>query len=133
MCSPAPCEVAAGLADDGIDLTINTVGFALEDNDQAREELNCIAEVARGEFRDVESASELTETLEEITARERRRVEFTGSALEGAPIPQNARTGDLDTTYTDVVLPGELNYYRFEVNGSDRTAGYRHPWISSRE
>ncbi|WP_166355079.1 vWA domain-containing protein [Phytoactinopolyspora limicola] len=112
---PPPCEVAADLAEDGIDLTIHTVGFALEDNEQAREELGCIADVGHGVFYDVDSADELANTLRQITQREERRVVAEGIRFEGAPIPQRANTGQLNTTYTDVVLREEENFYRFEI------------------
>jgi hypothetical protein len=121
---PPPCEVAADLAEQGIDLTIHTVGFALKDNDQARQELSCIANAARGEFRDVDDAAELADTLREVTARERRRMEAAGDPLEGAPVPQRANTGELNTTYVDTVLANELNFYRFEVPSGSRIRGY---------
>jgi hypothetical protein len=121
---PPPCEVAADLAEQGIDLTIHTVGFALKDNDQARQELSCIADAARGEFRDVDDAAELADTLREVTARERRRMEAAGDPLEGAPVPQRANTGELNTTYVDTVLGNELNFYRFEVPSGSRIRGY---------
>jgi hypothetical protein len=38
-----------------------------------------------------------------------------GGTLEGAPVPNDAQTGQLNTTYTDTVLRSETNWYRFDV------------------
>jgi Mg-chelatase subunit ChlD len=118
-CSPPdPCDVAEGLASDGIETVIHTVGFALdqaEEGPEAREQLSCIAEVSGGEFVDVETADELAETLEDVSTRDPRDYETAGTELQGSPIPRDAETGTIGTSHTDVILGGEVNFYRFEV------------------
>lgn len=122
-CDTDPCAVAEQLADDGIDLVIHTVGFALGDNEQARDELGCIADAGGGDFVDAESAGELTSALEDMSVREDRSFAAEGGELAGAPIPRDANTGELNTPYTDVVLAVEENFYRFEVTPGSEVRG----------
>lgn len=120
---PDPCEVAESLRADGIDLVINTIGFALGDNDTARGQLQCVAEAGGGEFHDVADAGQLAETLADVSVRDRRQAELSGSELPGAPLPRDAATGEPNTAYVDTVLANEENYYRFEVTpGSEVSA-----------
>lgn len=112
---PDPCSVARDLVEDGVEVVVNTVGFALGDNDTAREQLGCIAEATGGRFTDVAEAGDLASTLEDVSEREARRFETAGQELEGAPIPRDAGTGDLGTQHVDTVALYEDNYYRFEV------------------
>jgi hypothetical protein len=124
---PDPCDVAEDLAADGVDVVINTVGFALDqaapqDAAQARDQLQCIADAGNGAFVDVENAGQLTDALDDV-AREERSYEVGGGELVGAPIPREAETGQVDTPYTDVVLGGETNYYRFEVTQGTEVQG----------
>ena len=112
---PDPCEIAAELWADGVDVVIDTVGFALGDNQAARDQLTCIAEAGGGQFHDVADAGDLASTLEDVSARETRRFETAGLELEGAPIPRDANTGELGTQHVDTVVHGEVNFYRFEV------------------
>ncbi|WP_193762971.1 VWA domain-containing protein [Micrococcus sp. FDAARGOS_333] len=60
---PPACEVAQQLADDGIDLTVHTIGFRLEGNAKAQETLECIAEATGGTYSDAEDADQLTSQL----------------------------------------------------------------------
>lgn len=120
---PDACDVAEELRADGIELVINTVGFALGDNDQARTELECIAEAGGGQFHDVDNAADLADTLADVSVRERRQAELTGSALEGAPLPRDANTGETNTSYTDTVLANEENFYRFEIDAGSEVTG----------
>ncbi|MGI9648212.1 MAG: vWA domain-containing protein [Acidimicrobiia bacterium] len=62
---PDPCEVAAGLIQEGFSLRVETVGFFLED-DPAREQLRCIAESTGGSFREVGSIASLSSELGSI-------------------------------------------------------------------
>lgn len=112
---PDPCAVAQGLIDDGVEVVVNTVGFALGDNDTARDQLTCIAEATGGQFTDVADAGDLTSTLEDVSARESRRIETAGLEITGAPIPRDAETGRLDAQHVDTIVHGETNFYRFEI------------------
>jgi Ca-activated chloride channel family protein len=117
---PDPCGVAEELAGEGIELVIHTVGFALGGDDQARSELECIAEAARGEYHDADTAADLAETLTDVSTRETRRFQAAGLRLAGAPIPRDAATGALGTAHVDTVLGDETNFYRFEITPGSR-------------
>jgi Ca-activated chloride channel family protein len=112
---PDPCEVASQLRIGGVELVINTVGFAISGNGQAREQLECIAEAGGGEFKEAENAAELAEALQEST-RDPREAVLAGDELAGAPLPRDAQTGQVGTGYVDTVLGAEDNYYRFEIS-----------------
>jgi hypothetical protein len=114
-CGTDPCTVADQLRSDGIELVIHTVGFALGDNQQAREELGCIADVGGGRYVEVDEADALADAIDDA-ARDDRTFAADGSELAGAPVPRDAVTGQVDTYYTDTVLGADgANYYRFEV------------------
>lgn len=120
---PEPCDVAAEISGEGIDLVVHTVGFALGDNDAARSELECIAEAGGGEFHDAADGAELASTLTDVSGREARRYQTTGAALVGAPVPGQADTGQVGAAHTDVVLGTEVNFYRFEVAPGTQVQG----------
>ncbi|HMG40148.1 MAG TPA: VWA domain-containing protein [Acidimicrobiales bacterium] len=117
---PDPCQIAQDLRADGVEVVVNTVGFALGDNQTARDQLTCIAEATDGQFTDVAEAGDLASTLEDVSARETRRIETRGQELTGAAIPRDAETGELDTQYVDTVVHGEVNFYRFEIEPGSR-------------
>ena len=117
---PDPCQIAQDLRADGVEVVVNTVGFALGDNQTARDQLTCIAEATDGQFTDVAEAGDLAATLEDVSARETRRIETSGQELTGAAIPRDAETGELDTQYVDTVVHGEVNFYRFEIEPGSR-------------
>lgn len=124
---PDPCQVAEDLTAQGVEVVINTVGFALDqaagdDAAAAREQLQCIADAGNGTFVDVEDADQLADALDDV-AREDRSFEASGTELAGAPIPRDANTGQLGTAHTDTVLGTETNYYRFEVTPGTTVSG----------
>lgn len=61
-CEGDPCLLAQKLADADADLTIHTVGLAVDA--QARLQLQCIADAARGTYHDAGSAAELSRIME---------------------------------------------------------------------
>ncbi|QDG78948.1 VWA domain-containing protein [Labrenzia sp. PHM005] len=62
-CEGDPCLLAKKLAEADTDLTIHTVGFGVDP--QARLQLQCIADAARGTYYDANSAVDLAKTMEE--------------------------------------------------------------------
>lgn len=62
-CEGDPCLLARKLAEADADLTIHTVGFEVDA--QARLQLQCIADAARGTYYDARSADDLAQTMEE--------------------------------------------------------------------
>ena len=61
-CDPNPCAVAEELEKLGVELTVHTVGFGLDDKG-AVVQLKCLAEKTGGTFSTAENASELQEAL----------------------------------------------------------------------
>lgn len=79
-CSEPPaCEAAQSLADQGIGLTVHTIGFKV--NDKAREELTCVAEATGGSYVQADNAAELETELQTKTVRA-----FQGYVASGTPV-----------------------------------------------
>lgn len=81
-CDPDPCEVAADLSEDGIDLEIHVVGFDVDE--QAREQLQCIAEAGNGQYVDATDTDTLTSALETFSTRAFRPFTVSGEPVEGS-------------------------------------------------
>ena len=77
-CAPPPvCEVAKELAGDGFDLTIHTVGFKTDE--EARKELECVAEAGGGEFMEADDAGSLAESLKFLAQRDAETYQTAGT------------------------------------------------------
>ena len=106
-CEVDPCDVAARLAEKGIDLTINTVGLNV--SGKARENLQCIADKGKGEYYDAENADDLEEALNQATRRQGQEYQAEGEPVDGSDQPGSApEIGE--GTYTDDIN-GDT-YYR---------------------
>jgi hypothetical protein len=75
-CDPQPCDVAASLIEQGLEIRVNTVGYEFEGAPPA--DLVCIAEVTGGRYFDAEDEESLVAALAEAT---------DGGGGGGAPIP----------------------------------------------
>lgn len=64
-CGPPPCDVAKELVQEGFDVTVEAMGFQIED--KGREELTCVAQATNGSYHDVEDTEDLQEKLRELT------------------------------------------------------------------
>ena len=95
---PPACEVAEQLADQGIDLTVHTIGFRLQGNAKAQETLECIAEATGGTYTDADDADALTQTLTVQATRA-----FQGYQAAGTPI-----TGGDSAANAPVLKPGRF-------------------------
>ena len=120
-CAPPPvCDVAEELADDGIGVTIHTVGFRVDE--AARAELECIADVSGGSYSQADDTEQLAEQLNAVaqvaaTAYEASGTEFEyGDVYLGegtyvsqlpGPIEVPGRSGPND--------PGETRTFRLAV------------------
>lgn len=83
-CSEPPaCEAAKDLAGQGIDLTVHTIGFKV--NDKARKQLECIADATDGTYVTVDDADALQEELTIRTLRAFQGYATAGTPIEGAP------------------------------------------------
>ena len=106
-CEVDPCDVAAQLAEKGIDLTINTVGLNV--SGAAREKLQCIADKGKGEYYDAENADDLEEALNQAARRQGQEYQAEGEPVDGSDQPGSApEIGE--GTYTDDIN-GDT-YYR---------------------
>lgn len=94
---PPACEVAQDLADQGIDLTVHTIGFRLSGNAKAQETLECIANATGGTYTPAEDAAQLTETLTTQTTRA-----LQGYQASGTPVTGGARYEE-----ATLLLPGQ--------------------------
>ncbi|MDR2379673.1 MAG: VWA domain-containing protein [Bifidobacteriaceae bacterium] len=63
-CGTPPCEVAEQLVADGFDITVQAMGFQIEQ--AGREELECVAAATNGAYYPVEDSEELGEKLDEL-------------------------------------------------------------------
>lgn len=101
-CSPPdPCEVARGLAADGVDVTVETVGFQVDASAQAV--LRCIADATGGGYRDAADATELADALRAYRTR--------GQRVEGGDDPTSATALEAGQ-YLDTLAPGAARWYR---------------------
>lgn len=123
---PPPCEVAAELNDAGVDLRLHTIGFKVDD--EARADLECIAEEGGGTYTDAEDADELAEEMARAAMRGMRGYEAAGEPIEGGATPMQApeiAPGD----YVDALEQGGAGltgsggsekYYRVPVEQGER-------------
>ncbi|MCC5972932.1 MAG: VWA domain-containing protein [Rubellimicrobium sp.] len=65
-CNPDPCAVARTLAETGVDFTAHVVGFDLEKEPGAVEQLQCMADATGGLFFSTSNASELSDALSRV-------------------------------------------------------------------
>lgn len=87
-CAPPPCDVARQMSAQGVDVTINAVGFDVQG--PARDTLQCIAAAGNGEYYDVGSAADLTRTLSTLATRAERLGAGTGQPIKGTPTAAGA-------------------------------------------
>ncbi len=111
---PDPCQVARDLSARGVDVRIETVGFYLQGNPAATNQLTCIAEATGGSFRTADNAAQLADELSQLSARALREFQAQGTAVEGAPALVEAPVLEAGT-YTDTLLPDEASWYAVEL------------------
>lgn len=123
---PPPCEVAAELADAGVDLTLHAIGFKVDDD--ARADLECIAEEGGGTYADAENADELADEMSRAAMRGMRGYETGGEPITGGQTPMQA-TEVTPGDYIDVLEEGgsglsgsggSQKYYRMALNEGER-------------
>ncbi|MEJ7787133.1 MAG: hypothetical protein WKF96_20210 [Solirubrobacteraceae bacterium] len=85
---PPPCEVAERIARQGVALKIQAIGFQV--NPRARAQLQCVARVSGGIYRDVQEAPRLAEELRALSVRAQRDYIAEGEAVEGGPSAREA-------------------------------------------
>ena len=83
-CVPDPCPTIKKLVGKGVDLRIDTVGFAVDD--KARKQLQCLADTGNGTYYDAADADELTTTLDKLSTRAVRDFTFSGKPVTGVDV-----------------------------------------------
>lgn len=81
-CAPPPvCDVAKDLHEQGIDLTINTVGFLVDP--AAKKELECIAKAGGGEYMDAKDTESLSESMKVLATRSAKTTDSSAEEIMG--------------------------------------------------
>ncbi len=87
-CVPDPCPTVRKLVGDGVDLQIDTVGFAVKG--KARKQLQCIADAGRGTYYDAEDADALRASLSKLSQRALRPFTVSGTPVKATDAPESA-------------------------------------------
>lgn len=121
-CEPDPCEVAAELSQDGVDVRIDVVG--LDVSGEARDQLRCIARQGGGSYYDVDSSDELASSLEKLATRASRDFSTIGRPVSGAESAAGA-PGVTAGDWVDSLPASSTRTYRVEreVPGSTLHVG----------
>ncbi|WP_277830095.1 vWA domain-containing protein [Speluncibacter jeojiensis] len=109
---PEPCEVARELKQQGVDLVLHTIGFAVDA--AARTQLSCMAQATGGTYTDAADGRALARTLPRVSAAALRNYTATGRPVAGTPTHRGAPvigTGQ----YLDTIGPKETRYYAVTV------------------
>lgn len=118
-CAPPPvCEVAKELAGQGVGLTIHTVGFKVDE--EARAELECVAQVSGGQSMTADDATQLADHMKFLTQRSVQGYETTGTPFEFSKTKEGAKwlgAGKYQTTLVPEVAHDDRTplYYRIAV------------------
>jgi von Willebrand factor type A domain len=109
---PDPCRVAARLADSGIDVRIQAIGFKVDA--RATRLLRCIARVSGGVYRDADDAESLAQSLIAATLRALRGYRVAGEPVTGGTAASDpAVIGE--GQFVDGIEPGEALWYAVDV------------------
>lgn len=109
---PEVCEVARELKQQGVDLVVHTIGFAVDD--AARAQLTCMAQATGGSYSDAADGAALERILPRVSAAALRNYQATGTPIVGtddyatAPL---ARQGQ----YLDTIGQHKKRYYAVDL------------------
>lgn len=112
-CGGDPCKAVKELNKSGFNIVINAVGFDVDN--EAKSQLECIAKVSGGEYRDARNASELTDSLEIFANRAKRDYTETGDDVEPGTGFNNAKQISAGEYKADIVID-EGHFYKFDVS-----------------
>ncbi|MFT4234655.1 MAG: VWA domain-containing protein [Microbacterium sp.] len=133
-CDPDPCDVAADLRANGVDLTINVVGMNVDDS--ARQQLQCIADAGGGTYYDATDADSLTSAMSTLETRAFRPFSIAGEPITGTPNAADAPSLTSGTAYVDIAskdvknyridrtMPGSTIHISVIANPSKETSGW---------
>lgn len=113
---PEVCDVAKELAGQGVGLAIHTVGFKADE--EARAELECIAQAGGGQFLEAADAGSLAESLKFLAQRGVDTYKADGTPFEFADTPEGAKwlgEGQYRTTIPADVDSEQDQYFRVSI------------------
>lgn len=87
-CSPDPCPEIKKLVGSGVDLRIDTVGFAV--NDKTKKQLQCVAEAGHGQYYAAADAGQLVTSVTKLSQRAMRPFSVAGKPIQGTTSPADA-------------------------------------------
>lgn len=117
-CAPPPvCEVAKDLKKEGIDLTINTVGFLVDS--KARKELECIAEAGGGEYMDAKNTVSLADSMKRLTTRTAQTTETEAEEISGGDDYSSAAEVPADVETFSTKLREKSDSDRADEDGAE--------------
>jgi Ca-activated chloride channel homolog len=120
-CAKDPCPTARKLAESGVELQFNAVGFGV--SGKARRQLRCIADAGNGAYYDASQTPDLTDAIRKITQRALRPFQISGIPVKGTEDPETApqlATGQYADSHD---ASGVTRYYRIPRSpGSTVTA-----------
>ncbi|TCP46837.1 Ca-activated chloride channel family protein [Tamaricihabitans halophyticus] len=109
---PDPCDVADELAEEGINTVVHAVGFGVDD--EASEQLNCIAETTGGTYTRAPDAEALEQALPRITSVALRNYQPAGESVTGTQEPAGApEIGP--GQYVDSLGPQQRKHYAVDI------------------
>ncbi len=107
-CVPDPCPVVQKLIGAGIDLQIDTVGFAV--GDKARQQLQCIADAGHGTYYDAANADQIAASLRKLSTRAVREFAINGKPINGTPAEAGAPILEAGL-WVDTLTTGAKKHY----------------------
>ncbi|MFB8003989.1 VWA domain-containing protein [Nocardia sp. NPDC056000] len=109
---PEPCDVARELKQQGLDLIVHSIGFAVDE--KARAQLSCMAQVTGGTYADAADGAALERILPRVTGAALRNYAASGTPITGT---NDYRTAPVATQghYLDTVGQHEKRYYGVDV------------------
>ena len=114
-CDPDPCAMVKKIAEQGVDLQIDTVGFGVDD--KTRKQLQRMADVARGTCYDAKDASALGQALSTLSARMARPFALSGTPVKGTETPDDApvlTAGQYTDFSPSSALQDTVRYYKIK-------------------
>lgn len=117
-CDGDPCQAVKDLKAGGFDVTVNTVGFDV--GDVAEQQLKCIADATGGQYFSAKSASDLIDSLRELSKRAFEGFAMAdkieaGTGFINAPLVEPGEYGG------DVII-GEKRFYKVDVRKGQELA-----------
>ncbi|MFB7878352.1 VWA domain-containing protein [Nocardia sp. NPDC056064] len=109
---PDPCEVAAELKRQGVDLVVHSIGFAVDD--KARAQLTCMAQATGGTYTDAADGAALERVLPRVSAAALRNYEATGTPITGTASFATAPVAE-PGQYLDTIGRQEKRFYAVDV------------------